>query len=188
MTLLIAGLALFFGIHLVPTVPALRARWVARAGEDGYKRAFSLVAALGLVLIVVGYVIAPRGSQLFLPSPTARAIAPLAMMASFVLLAASHMKAHIRARLRHPMLIGIIIWSTVHLLANGDTKGTLLFGAFLCYSVVDLASALGRGATKTFVPTPRHDLMAVVGGVVLAAVVMLLHRVLFGVPVVPWSL
>lgn len=188
MTLFIVGLALFFGIHLVPTLPALRARWAGAVGEERYKRTFSLVAAAGLVLTVVGYAIAPPGAPLFTPSPTAKSAAPLAMVVSFVLLASANMRTHIRARLRHPMLLGIIIWSTVHLLANGDAKGALLFGAFLCYAVIDLASALGRGAVKPVVPTARHDLMAVVGGVLAAVVVMWLHRMLFGVPAVPWSL
>jgi uncharacterized membrane protein len=188
MAWLIAGLVLFFGIHLVPTVPALRARWVNASGEERYRRTFALVSAVGLALIVTGYIIAPRGAQLFAPSSAAKSIAPLVMVLSFVLLASANMKSHIRARLRHPMLIGIILWSTVHLCANGDARGTLLFGSFLTYSVVDLASAIRRGAVKPFVPMHKYDIMAIVGGIVAAFVVMLLHRVIFGVPAVWWSL
>lgn len=188
MTLLITGLVLFLGIHLVPALPALRARWVNVLGEERYKITFTLVAALGLALIVAGYAMAPRGAQLFAPSPTARAIAPLAMVASFILLASANMKTHIRARIHHPMLIGIIVWSVVHLLANGDARGTLLFASFLVYAVVDLASAINRHAVKPFVPAAKYDVMAVAGGVLLAAAVMLLHRLLFGVPAVVWSL
>jgi len=188
MALLIAGLVLFFGIHLVPTVPALRARWVNSAGEARYRRTFALVSGVGLALIVIGYIIAPRGAQLFASSPAAKSIAPLVMVVSFVLLAGANMKTHLRARLRHPMLIGIILWSTVHLCANGDTKGTLLFGSFLAYALVDLASAIGRGAVKPFVPAHKYDIMAIGGGIVAAFAVMLLHRVIFGVPAVWWSL
>ena len=188
MALLVAGLVLFFGIHLVPTAPALRARLVCASGENRYRGTFALVSALGLALIVIGYIVAPRGAQLFDPSPAARSIAPLVMVVSFVLLASANMKTHIRARLRHPMLIGIILWSTVHLCANGDARGTLLFGSFLTYSVVDLASAMGRGAVKPFVPTHKYDIMAIVGGIVAAFAVMLLHRVIFGAPAVWWSL
>ena len=188
MTLFIAGLALFFAVHLVPTAPALRARWVAAAGEARYRRQFALLSLAGLALVIVGYAIAPRDAQLFAASPRAQSIAPLAMVVSFILLAAANMKTHLRARLRHPMLIGVIIWATVHLLGNGDVKGTLLFGSFLFYAVVDLASALGRGAVKPFVPQHKHDIMAIVGGLIAAAAVMLFHRLLFGVPVVWWSL
>ncbi|MGE5523183.1 MAG: NnrU family protein [Rhodospirillaceae bacterium] len=188
MALLIAGLVLFFGIHLVPAIPALRARWVGVWGEERYRRTFAVVAAVGLLLIVAGYIIAPRGAQLFTGSSAAKSIAPFAMVLSFVLLASANMKTHVRARIRHPMLLGIIIWSTVHLLANGDARGTVLFGSFLAFSVVDLASAVSRGAVKPFVPAHKYDVMAVVGGIVAAFVVMLLHRVFFGVPAVWWSL
>jgi uncharacterized membrane protein len=188
MALLIAGLVLFFGIHLVPTVPALHARWIAATGEERYRLVFALVSALGLALIVIGYIIAPRGAQPFAPSSAAKSIAPLVMVVSFVLLASANMKTHIRARLRHPMLIGIILWSAVHLCANGDAKGTLLFGSFLAYSVVDLASAVRRGAVKSFIPMHKYDIMAIGGGIVAAFAVMLLHRLMFGVPAVWWSL
>lgn len=188
MALLILGLALFLGIHLVPAVPPLRARWVAASGADKYKAVFSIVSAAGLVLIVIGYMQAPRGDLLFPPSPAARAIAPLAMVASFILLAAANMSTHIRATLRHPMLIGVGIWAGVHLLANGDARGTLLFGSFLAYVLIDLASAIGRHAVKPFVPAARYDAMAVVGGILLAALVMLFHRMLFGVPASGWSI
>ena len=99
-----------------------------------------------------------------------------------------NMRGHIRRVLRHPMLIGILIWSCVHLLANGDLRGTILFGAFLVYAIVDLISAIARGAVKTFVPVPRHDVIAVVAGLLLAVAVMVVHRWLFGVRVVSFGL
>jgi uncharacterized membrane protein len=85
------------------------------------------------------------------------------------------------------MLIGLLIWSTVHLLANGDRTGTVLFAAFAVYAIVDLFSAVARGAVKSFEPTVKHDVIAVVGGTAVALAVMTFHRLLFGVPVVPFS-
>src|SRR5256885_15824418 len=64
----------------------------------------------------------------------------------------------------HPMLIGLLVWSGVHLLANGDLRGTVLFGAFFGYGVVDLFSAVQRHAVKTFEPVARHDVIAVIAG------------------------
>ena len=61
MALLIAGLVLFFGIHLVPTVPALRARLVDASGEERYRLIFALLAALGLALIVFVRIARMRG-------------------------------------------------------------------------------------------------------------------------------
>ena len=85
------------------------------------------------------------------------------------------------------MLLGLLLWASVHLLANGDRAGTVLFGAFLVYAVVDLVSAIGRGAVKSFVPMPKHDVIAIVGGTAVALAVMTFHRLLFGVPVVAFG-
>lgn len=109
------------------------------------------------------------------------------MIVSFILLAAANMKTHIRRKLRHPMLIGVGIWATVHLLANGEARATWLFGAFLAYVVIDLISATQRNAVKELTPVMRQDVIAVVSGLVLALLVMTFHRYLFGVPAVPWS-
>ena len=187
MTTLALGLALFLGIHLVPAAPGLRAALAGRIGDGPYKGVFSLVSLAGLVLIVVGYRAAGTGAQLFAPLPAAIAAAPYAVTLAFVLFAAANMRTHLRRALRHPMLLGTLIWAAVHLVANGDTRGTVLFGAFVAYALVDLASAAGRGAVKPFEPTARHDVIAIVAGIAIALVVMTFHRPLFGVAVVPFG-
>lgn len=180
MALMIAGLALFIGIHLVPVVQPLRARLARRLGENGYRGAFSAVAGLGLLLIVAGYVLRPDRVQLFAPWPGARAAAPLLVTLAFVLFAAANMKTHLRATLKHPMLLGLALWSGVHLLANGDLAGTVLFGAFFAYSIVALASAVSRRAYKRFVPAWKFDAMAVAGGLFAAWLTIFVHPWLFG--------
>lgn len=187
MELLISGLVVFLGIHLVPTLPALRNQLFTALGEKRYKGLFSVISAIGLVLIVVGYARAPGGPRLFDSSPAAIRVAPLAMVISFILLAAANMKTHIRRAIVHPMLIGVGIWAAVHLLANGHEKATVLFGAFLAYAVLDLLSAVARHATKSFTPAVRQDVIAVVAGTALALLVMAFHRQLFGVMAVSWG-
>lgn len=190
LSLLILGLVVFLGVHLLPTLPDVRNGLVARFSEQRYKGMFSLASAIGLVLIVAGF--AHSGPEtraaLFAPMPAAIAIAPFAMVVSFILLAAANMKGHLRRSLQHPMLLGVLIWSLVHLLANGEVRSTVLFGALLAYAVVDLASAVSRHAVKSFVPQAKYDIMAIVGGTVVALLVMTFHRVLFGVPVVPFGI
>ncbi|HEY8605986.1 MAG TPA: NnrU family protein [Noviherbaspirillum sp.] len=187
MTILILGLLLFLGIHLVPAVPALRARIAGTLGEKRYKGVFSLVSALGLALIVVGYARAPADPRLFAPFPLAVQLAPAAMLVSFVLFASANMRTHIRRLVRHPMLLGLGIWSLVHLLANGELRATVLFGAFLGFAAIDLASAAGRHAVKSFRPSAAQDAGAVFGGVGLALLVMAFHRPIFGAAAVPWG-
>ena len=71
-----SGLVLFLGIHLVPAIPPLRTALVGRLGELRYKGAFTLVSALGLVLIVAGYAFAGERTQVFAPLPAARPSRP----------------------------------------------------------------------------------------------------------------
>ncbi len=187
MSLLVAGLVVFLGIHLLPAVPPARRAAVARVGELRYRGLFSLVSGVGLVLIVLGYLYSGPRVPLFAPSPTAVALAPYVVTVAFILFAAANMRGHLRRVLRHPMLIGLLLWSSVHFLANGDRAGTLLFGAFFVYAIVDLASAIARGATRPFEARAKFDLMAVGGGIAVALLVMTFHRVLFGVPAVPFG-
>jgi len=187
MSFLVTGLVLFLGIHFVPAFPALRARLSRGLGEQRYKGVFALVSAAGLALIVIGYMRAPATERVFAPYPVAFAVAPLALILSFILFAAANMRGYLRRTLKHPMLLGLGLWALVHLLASGDLRGTVLFGAFLGYALLDLASAISRGAVKEFVPRFKYDVMAVIGGSAVAFGVMVLHRMLFGVPVVSFG-
>ena len=188
MFMLILGLVAFLGIHLVPVFAPLRSVLAMRLGETTYKGMFSAVSGIGLVLIVAGYAYAPRGAQLFEPVAAAKLLAPATMIVSFILLAAANMKSHIRRALKHPMLLGVGIWSAVHLLANGHIKASILFGAFLAFAAIDLVSATLRGASKSFQPVVKHDVIAVAGGGMVALLFMALHRMLIGVPAVAWGL
>jgi uncharacterized membrane protein len=187
MLVLIAGLVLFLGVHLLPALPAGRAAFVQRWGEQRYKGIFTLISFAGLALIIAGYAGATPGARLFAPSQAAIAAAPYAMTLSLVLFAAANMRTYIRQLVGHPMLLGLAIWAAVHLLANGDTRGTLLFASFLGYAAIDFVSVVQRHAVKDFIPTVRHDAIAVTAGVVAAFVLMALHRPLFGVAVVRWG-
>jgi uncharacterized membrane protein len=153
-------------------------------GDKRYRGVFSVVSAIGLILIIVGYRMAPNFVPLFPPVPAARAAAPLLVTVAFVLFAAANMRTHIRAAVKHPMLIGLMLWSGVHLLANGDVAGTILFGSFFVYSILDLVSAIHRRAVKVFLPTWKHDAIAVIAGLVGAWLTIRFHAVSFGVPAV----
>ncbi len=87
MALLIGGLVLFVGIHILPNFGGPLAALVARLGKAGYNILFSLVSADGLVLTGIGYGQAPQ-EQIFELSQTARTLLPAAMAVAFVLVAA----------------------------------------------------------------------------------------------------
>ena len=88
----------------------------------------------------------------------------------------------IKATLQNPFLIGVILWSAGHLLANGDLAGVLVFGCFLAYSVIDVIAIMARGDTKPVYTGYRGDIIAVVAGTaVYLLLVLWLHGLLFGV-------
>ena len=153
MTLLIIGLVLFLGMHLVPVVPPLRDGLYNAMGEKGYKALFSLVSLAGLIVIVIGWQRAPY-EHVYAPMPGAKHLAMTVMPIVFVLLAAANMPGKIRATLKHPMLIAVILWAGAHLLANGDLRSILLFGSFGAYAVIDLISEVARGEWERFADAP----------------------------------
>ncbi len=55
MTLFIAGLILFFVIHLLPGLTVLRSRIIDRVGLNAYKGLFSLITLGSMVMISIGY-------------------------------------------------------------------------------------------------------------------------------------
>jgi uncharacterized membrane protein len=182
MGLLILGLALFIGIHLVPGSPAPRAKVVAAIGLNGYKAAFSLVSVAGLVLICIGYAQAPA-EQIFTPSETARLILPIAMALAFILMACAYTPGRIRRLVRHPMMASVLIWSVLHLLANGDLASNILFGTFALWSVFAILSAARRGQKLGDDRIrPWADLVAAAIGLIAFGIVFYSHEWLFGVP------
>lgn len=182
MTLLAIGLVLFIGIHLLPMATHLRARTVASLGLAPYRAAFSLVSALGLVLIILG-----KSSASFIHVwngwPPAFKLAHAVMPVAFILLVAANMPTYIRHWTKHPMLIGVALWGAIHLAANGDLASILLFGSLLVWALVDMVSATRRGQTleKTGVrPSLRFDALAVLAGAAAFWLVARFHDVLFG--------
>ncbi|MFO1284360.1 MAG: NnrU family protein [Burkholderiales bacterium] len=185
MTLLVAGLVAFIGVHLLPVLPPARGSLVARLGERDYRRLFSLIAAGALVAILAGFARAEPGPELFAPRPWARVIAPAIMALSLTLLVASKLSGHLRRLVRHPMLVGTLLWAGIHLAANGDRRSTVLFGAFFAWAVVDLASAVARATARAFEPRILHDAIAFGVGVPLTILIARAHGVLFGIQVYP---
>ena len=181
MSPLILGLVLFIGIHLVPGSPALRAKTVRAVGLNGYKAAFSLVSVAGLVLIWIGYARAPA-EQIFTPSETVRLILPIAMALAFILMACAYAPGRIRRLVRHPMMASVLIWSSLHLLANGDLASNILFGSFAIWSVFAILSAMQRGQKLGDSRIrPWADPVAAAIGLIAFGIVFYGHEWLFGV-------
>lgn len=181
MALLIGGLILFVGIHVLPVFAGMRGALAARLGENGYKMLFSVVSVAGLILTGIGYGQVPP-EQIFTPSQTARTLLPAAMAIAFVLVAVANLPGRVRRLMRHPMLAGVLIWAALHLLANGDLASNVLFGAFALWAVFAILAAESRGKRLGSGPgSLKADLVGVVVGLLGFALVFHFHADLFGV-------
>lgn len=184
MWMFVCGLALFFALHFATATPAVRRQLVTGLGENPWKGIVALGSLSAIVLISIGWKFAPN-TVLFAPNPFAIRLAPLLVAVALILfvIGGGNLKGHIRRTLHHPMLVGIILWSGTHLLANGGWRETVLFGAFLVFAVYALCSLLLAGKRATFVPAWKWDAIGIGIGLLLAIGVMHSHKWLFGVAV-----
>ena len=108
------------------------------------------------------------------------------MPLAFILVTASQLPAgYIKRAVRHPMLIGVVIWSAAHLTANGDNASVLLFGAFAVWSLVTLINSYRRPWSQPAQTVVWPDIVAVVAGLALTvAFVSFAHEWLSGVGIV----
>ena len=188
MIYLIAGLIVFLGVHSVRIVAEdWRTRTIAGVGANPWKGVYSLLSIAGFVLLVWGYGEArQQGVVLYEPPVFTRHIAGLLMLVSLVLLVAAYVpRNHIKAKLHHPMIIGVKVWAFAHLLANGRLLDVVLFGAFLAWAVADFIAARKRDRRLgTVYPSGNllQTLLTVVaGGIIWVVFVAGLHLWLIGV-------
>ncbi len=189
MALLILGIIVFLGVHLLPAFPRIRERLIGGLGEGGYKGLFAALSIGGFALLVWGFATAPF-IQIWSPPPWTRWVAIVLMIPAFIFLVAAYVPGRIKATVKHPFLVAIKTWALAHLIANGDLASIILFGLFLGYAVYDRIALKGRKPTELIeasaAPRPRNDLIAVVLGLVLYAVFLKwLHPWLIGAAIVP---
>ena len=187
MTLLIAGLALWWAGHLFPIYkPAARAAAVAKLGEGPYKGLFSLATLAAIALMVIGYRQADFVNLWHPPSWTVH-LNNLMMRLAVALVGARDFKSGLRRRVRHPMLTGVKTWAAAHLLVNGDLASVVLFGGMLAWAVVAMIGSNRRDGewVKPEPGTTKGAVMHVVATIVIFAVIIGIHGPLLGVRPIP---
>ncbi|NND01072.1 MAG: NnrU family protein, partial [Gammaproteobacteria bacterium] len=111
--------------------------------------------------------------------------AALILMAlASILLVSAYLPSNVKRFTRHPMLWAVTLWALAHLLANGDLASILMFAALGLFSLFDMASANRRGASKQGESKSlTNDLLVLIAGIVVFALLWYLHPLLFGVGV-----
>jgi uncharacterized membrane protein len=188
MAVLILGLILFLGVHSTRIfAEGWRGATIARVGPMPCKGLYSVVSIVGFIVLIWGFRMA-RAETLVLWSPPVwtRHIAALLMMVSFVLLVAAYVPHNsLKARLHHPMVLGVKTWAFAHLLANGVAADVLLFGAFLVWALLSYRAARQRDRIAHTVYPPCNAawtaLTVVIGLAAWAVFAFMLHGPLIGV-------
>ena len=188
MKMLIAGLVLFLGLHSLRMVAEdWRTRMRARLGRSTWTAAYSLLSLLGLALIAWGFDFAREQPVLLWVPPTGlRHAAALLTVLAFILFAAAYVPANaIKARVQHPLVLGVKFWALAHLLATGMLAHLLLFGSFLFWAALAFVALRRRDRRDGVVHAagrPAATVITVLLGVAAWALFAFgLHGLLIGI-------
>jgi len=188
LAIMIGGLVLFIGTHLLTTRRETRAALIARLGEGGYKGLYSVASIIGVVLIGWGFGTyrATGWVDIWYPPAWTRHITVALMWIASICVVAAYSPGRIKTTLKHPMLVGVKVWAFAHLVSNGDLGSIILFGSILGWAVFDRISLKRRtdpGGPVIPVGGRRQDIIALIGGTILYLLLgFLFHPLVVGVP------
>jgi len=151
MTMLLLAGAVFLVTHFVPSTP-LRPGLVATLGEKGYLGAYTLIAFAALGWLIWAYIKAPYerlwvGDEfkvwalVLMPFALVSVVVggmtrnPTAVRQEHALKSFGDPRGILRIT-RHPIMWGIALWATVHIIARGDTASVIFFGTMLLLAVL----------------------------------------------------
>jgi len=223
-SLVIAGIA-FCGSHVLLSSTGLRGSLRDQLGERGFLAVYSLTALATFAWFVMAYARAP--TILLWPRQMWMALVPIVVMPlATVLLVAGYttpnptavgMERAARADdpapgllrvTRHPVMWAIGLWAVSHMIANGDLRSLLFFGAFAALSLggtllIDRKKRLALGSNwsrlaevtsnlpfaalvtgRTRLRWRDISLLRVIAGLLLYAVLYNAHTIIAGAPVV----
>ena len=188
MTLMIIGLVLFLGMHSVRIfADDWREAQITKRGEKVWFVSYAFISLLGLVLLIYGYGEARIETQvLWTPPIWTKHLAAVFVLLGFVLMIAGDVKGtKIKAKVGHPMILGVKLWAFGHLISNGALVDVILFASFLVWAILDFRASRQRdktaGTTYEFLGYQRDIIVISLGLVVGIVFVVYLHGMLIGV-------
>lgn len=178
MTLLIMGVTLWCVVHFVPTLAiGFKQSLIERMGPVPYKVLFALLIFASLGLIIVGWN-SVEPVNLYDPPEWGVHANNVLMIISIFLLVSADRKSMARRVLRHPMLTGLAVWGIAHLLANGDQRSVIVFGALTIWAVaeINLISARDGAWVKPDAPGLKSEFIGLIITAVVIGVIIFLHN------------
>ena len=172
MLILILGVALWWAAHLFKRVaPGAR----DSLGDKG-KGIVALVLLASIVLMIFGYR-AADGAVFWGRHPATVGINNLLILIAIFMMSPAPKKGKLLAGMRHPMLMGFLLWTVAHLLVNGDVPSFVLFGGLGVWAIVEMG-VINRAVPNWTPPAPgpiKKDLIFIAASVVLLLVIGVIH-------------
>jgi hypothetical protein len=97
--------------------------------------------------------------------------------------------SNVKRVIRHPQLLGFVVWAGSHLLANGDGRSVILFGGLGAWAIASMWTISRRqGVWKKPDPVPlSRELLPAAVAVAAAVALFFLHPHFSGVALPrPW--
>lgn len=150
MIIFIFGLILFLGVH---SIGIFAVQWrnaqVSKLGNRKWKLLYSLFSIIGLMLMTIGYKqhSGPADIAIWSPPEWTWTFLVYSNVIPIILLVATYIPNNaIKAKLKEPMTIGVIIWASTHLVNVASLGGIILFTSFLLWAILDLITCRKRRA------------------------------------------
>ena len=190
MTTLLIGLVVFLGIHSVGIVASgWRDTIAERIGRAAWRGVYSIIALVGLILIIRGYADARQSPEVLWIAPLPlRHLAAVLLLPVFPALIAAYLPGRLRTVLKHPMLVAVKAWALAHLMVVGTLASTVMFGGILAWAVLDRISLKRRVVRpiRSLPESPWNDVIAIGLGLALYGFFVLKgHWLLIGVAPFP---
>jgi len=179
MIYLVSGIFFWNAAHFFKFIfPNVR----SRLGEP-FKGVVSIALVAAIVLIVIGWKnIEPV--YYFAPPPFFRALLIALSFVGIGLFFASLFPTQIKRYVRHPQLVGFIVWALAHCGLNGDSRSLILFLSMAAWAFVQMAFINRRDGLwvkpDAAFSSKTEAIMAIVVGVLLVAIYCF-HQFLSGI-------
>lgn len=183
MIMLAIGLLLWMALHLMKrTAPAIHGKIYERANGKGFL-VMAAFMAISIILMIIGY---RSADYIAIYSPPAwhQHMAMSLGVIAMTLLGVGHSKSRLKAYLRHPMLLAVILWAIAHLMVNGDLASLILFGGMLIWAIIEIL-IINRQEGTWQKPSRENlslkgDLRLIAIGLVLSFIIIAIHIWGFG--------
>lgn len=131
--ILVSGVLLWEAAHFFKRLmPAQR----AAMGDKG-KGLIALIIVASIVLMVLGFRAAPY-VEVWSPPSFMVHINNLLVLIAIYMMSPAPQKGVLLNKMRHPMLMGFMLWAVAHLLVNGDVASIILFGGLLLWAPMQM--------------------------------------------------